>query len=87
MFTRFVALKFMALFDMGADGTAHPFPVKSRLKSLFKVCGYRVLQVVVVPSYCMILEVLGDDKFAILAKNFDTVDKFKGIFVCFFLFI
>ena len=74
MFTTFVDLTFMALFDVGMDGAVHPFPVKSRLKSLFKVCGSRVLQVVVVPTYCMILEVLGDDKFAILAKNFDTVD-------------
>ena len=87
MFTVFVDLTFMALFDVGADGATHPFPVKSRLKSLFKACGTRVLQVVVVPSYHMILEVLGDDKFAILAKDFDTVDQLKGIFVCFFLFI
>ncbi len=74
MFTTFVDLTFMALFDMGSDGVAHPFPVKSRSKSLFKACESRELQVVVVPSYCTILEVLGDDKFAILAKNFDTVD-------------
>ena len=74
MFTAFVDLTFMALFDMGADEAAHPFPVKSRSKSLFKACGSRVLQVVVVPSYCTTLEVLGDDKFAILAKSFDTVD-------------
>ena len=87
MFTMFVDLTFMALFDVGADGATHPFPVKSRSKSLFKACGNRVLQVVVVPSYCMILEVLGDDKFAILAKNFDTANQFKGIVVCFFLFI
>ncbi len=84
MFNTIVDLIFMALFDAGTDGVAHPFPVKSRSKSLFKACGSRVLQVVVVPSYCMILEVLGDDKFTILAKNFDTVDQFKGIVVCFF---
>ncbi len=69
MFTMFVDLTFMALFDMGVDGAAHPFPVKSRLKSLFKVCGPRVLQVVVVPSYSMILEVLGDDKFPSLQRT------------------
>ena len=87
MFTTFVDLTFMALFDVDTDGATHPFPVKSRMKSLFKAHGSRVLQVVVVSSYCTILEVLGDDKFAILAKNFDTVNQFKGIVVCFFLFI
>ena len=87
MFTTCVDLTFLALFDVDADGATHPFPVKSRSKSLFKACGTRVLQVVVVQSYCTILEVLGDDKFAILAKNFDTVDQFKGLVVCFFLFI
>ncbi len=74
MFNTFVEMTFMALFDVGADGAAHPFPVKSRSRSLLKACGPSMLQLVVVPSYCMILEVLVDDKFAILAKNFDTVD-------------
>jgi hypothetical protein len=62
----------MALLDVGTDGAAHSLPAKSRLKNLFKAYGSRVLQVVGVPSYCTILKVLGDDKFAILAVNFDT---------------
>jgi hypothetical protein len=58
MFTALVDLAFVALFDVGADGAAHPFPVHSRMKSLFKTCCPRILQVVVIPSYCTVLKVL-----------------------------
>jgi hypothetical protein len=74
MFTALVDLAFVALFDVGPDGATHPFPIHSRPKSLFKTCCPRMLQVVVIPSYCTILKILRDDKFAILTENLYTVD-------------
>jgi hypothetical protein len=67
LFTALVDLAFVALFDVGLDGAAHPFPVYGRTKSLFKTCSPRMLQVVVIPSYCTVLKILWDDKFAIFA--------------------
>jgi hypothetical protein len=69
VFIALVGLAFVALFDVGADREAHPFPVHSRTKSLFKMCSPRMLQVVVIRSYYTVLKVLGKDKFAICAQN------------------
>jgi hypothetical protein len=74
VFTALVDLAFVALFDVGADGAAHPFPVHGRTKSLFKTYSPRMLQVVVIPSYCAVLKILWDDKFAIFAQNLYTVN-------------
>ena len=68
----FVDLTFLTLFDIGLDSITHAFPIHRRTKSLLQMCVPRMLQVVVVPFYCMMLEVFWDDELAIFAKNLNV---------------
>ena len=67
-----IDLTFVTLFDMGTDKTAHAFPIHHRMKSLLQTCVSGMLQIVVVPFYCRMLEVFWDDKFAIFAKDLNV---------------
>jgi len=65
----FVNLTYTTVFDMHADGMSHTFPIKHGMKCFFESCMYRVLQIVVVPTDCMVLKSSGDDDFPSLYKT------------------
>ena len=63
----FVDLTYMTVFDMGMDGTSHTSPVQFGMIRFFKSGVSRMLQVVVVPTNCMVLKSYRKYNFTIFA--------------------
>ena len=75
MLVSFVNMTYTAVFDMVTDGTSHTFPVHPSMKCFFKSCVSRMLQVLVIPTNCMVLKSNGDYHFPIFAEDFSVVHK------------
>ena len=80
MLALFVDLALMTIFDKGADRMSQTFPIHRSTKSLFKTGCPWMLQVVMVPLYCSLLEFLWDDKFAILAQYFQIFHQLRILY-------
>jgi len=75
MLRAFVYLARFALFHKLSDWWSHISPIHRLLQGFLESCMTRMLQIVVVPSYCPILKFSRDDKPSILAQHMSIFNE------------
>ena len=80
MLVPFIDLAFTTVFDIFPDGIVHTFPVHRSMEGFLKLGCTGVLEVVVVPTYCLGLESSRQNHDRVLAHDLSIFNQLGGEF-------
>jgi hypothetical protein len=78
VFVLFVNLAFTTVFDIFLDGIAHTSPVHCSTERFLESGCARVLEAVVVPTYCSVLESSGQNHGHAFAQDLSIFNQLGG---------